>query len=167
VAATGPSRGQAGAGPFADQVAFELGQGGEHVEDELAAGVVGSIASWRLRNPIPRSAGPVLVSTMWRRSGRGGRAFRRPGCRRAAAGPGAGRGWGGRRGRRWRLGEDAVAAGALESVDLERGSATGRRGSYACRSASASRDAYEPCPLAYGASGPLGGACVPLAFRTG
>jgi hypothetical protein len=33
VAAAGP-----GGGAFADEVAFELGQGGEHVEDELAAG---------------------------------------------------------------------------------------------------------------------------------
>jgi hypothetical protein len=37
-AATGPGRGQPGAGPLADQVAFELGQGREDVEDELAAG---------------------------------------------------------------------------------------------------------------------------------
>jgi hypothetical protein len=55
----GPGRGQPGAGAFADQVAFELGQGGEDVEDELAAGVVVSIASWRLRKPMPRSARPV------------------------------------------------------------------------------------------------------------
>jgi hypothetical protein len=38
VAAAGPGRSQPGAGPFADKVAFELGQGGEDVEDELAAG---------------------------------------------------------------------------------------------------------------------------------
>jgi hypothetical protein len=37
-AAPGPGRGQPGAGAFADQVALELGQGGEDVEDELAAG---------------------------------------------------------------------------------------------------------------------------------
>jgi hypothetical protein len=37
-AAAGPSRGQPGAGAFADEVAFELGQGGEDMEDELAAG---------------------------------------------------------------------------------------------------------------------------------
>jgi len=37
-AATGPGSGQPSAGAFADQVAFELGQGSEHVEDELAAG---------------------------------------------------------------------------------------------------------------------------------
>ena len=38
VAAPGPGGGQPGAGAFADEVAFELGQGGEDVEDELAAG---------------------------------------------------------------------------------------------------------------------------------
>jgi hypothetical protein len=38
VAATGPGYGQPGCGALADQVAFELGQGGKHVEDELAAG---------------------------------------------------------------------------------------------------------------------------------
>ena len=37
MATAGPGRGQPGAGAFADQVAFELGQGREHVEDELAA----------------------------------------------------------------------------------------------------------------------------------
>jgi hypothetical protein len=38
VAAPGPGSGQAGGGAFADEVALELGQGGEDVEDELAAG---------------------------------------------------------------------------------------------------------------------------------
>ena len=66
VAAAGPGRGQPSGGAFADEVAFELGQGGEDVEDELAAGVVVSIASCRLRNPTPRSARPVTVSTRWR-----------------------------------------------------------------------------------------------------
>jgi hypothetical protein len=37
VAAAGPSGGQPGGGAFADQVAFELGQGREQMEDELAA----------------------------------------------------------------------------------------------------------------------------------
>ncbi len=37
VAATGPGSSQPSAGPFPDQVAFELGQGGEDVKDELAA----------------------------------------------------------------------------------------------------------------------------------
>jgi hypothetical protein len=38
VAAAGAGRGQPSIGAFADEVAFELGQGGEDVEDELAAG---------------------------------------------------------------------------------------------------------------------------------
>jgi hypothetical protein len=37
VAAPGPGRGQPSGGAFADEVAFELGQGREDVEDELAA----------------------------------------------------------------------------------------------------------------------------------
>jgi hypothetical protein len=34
----GPGRGQPGGRAFADQVAFELGQSREHVEDKFAAG---------------------------------------------------------------------------------------------------------------------------------
>jgi hypothetical protein len=67
VAAASPRGGQPGAGTFADQVAFELGQGSEDMEHELAPGVVVSIASWRLQNPTPRSARPVTVSTRCRR----------------------------------------------------------------------------------------------------
>jgi hypothetical protein len=37
VAAPGPSRGEPGAGPLPDEVTFELSQGREHVEHELAA----------------------------------------------------------------------------------------------------------------------------------
>jgi hypothetical protein len=37
LAAAGPGGGQPGAGAFADEIAFELGQGGEDMEDELAA----------------------------------------------------------------------------------------------------------------------------------
>jgi len=37
VAAPGPSRDQPGGGAFADEVAFELGQGREDMEHELAA----------------------------------------------------------------------------------------------------------------------------------
>jgi hypothetical protein len=36
---------QAGGRAFADQVAFEFGQDGHHVEDSLPPGVVASIAS--------------------------------------------------------------------------------------------------------------------------
>jgi hypothetical protein len=38
LAPAGPGRGQPGAGPFADEVAFELGQSGKDMKDELAAG---------------------------------------------------------------------------------------------------------------------------------
>jgi hypothetical protein len=38
VAAAGAGRGQPGAGPLPNKVAFKLGQGREHVEDELATG---------------------------------------------------------------------------------------------------------------------------------
>jgi hypothetical protein len=65
-AAAGPSGGQSRSCSFTDEIAFELGQGGKHVENQLAAGVVVSIASCRLRNPTPRSARPVTVSTRWR-----------------------------------------------------------------------------------------------------
>jgi hypothetical protein len=37
------------------------------VEDELAAGGGVSVASRRLRKPMPRSARLVMVSTRWRR----------------------------------------------------------------------------------------------------
>jgi hypothetical protein len=37
LAATSPGGGQPGAGAFADEVAFELGQSGKDMEDELAA----------------------------------------------------------------------------------------------------------------------------------
>jgi hypothetical protein len=38
VAAAGPGGSQPSAGAFTDEVAFELSEGGEDVEDELAAG---------------------------------------------------------------------------------------------------------------------------------
>jgi hypothetical protein len=56
VAAAGPGCGQPGGRTFADQDAFELGQGGKTWKTSLPPGVVVSIASCRLRNPIPRPA---------------------------------------------------------------------------------------------------------------
>ena len=58
MAAAGPGGGQSGAGAFADQVAFELGQGGKDVEDELAAGGGGvdCLLEAAEPDPIPRSA---------------------------------------------------------------------------------------------------------------
>jgi hypothetical protein len=120
VAAAGPGGGQPSVGPFADEVAFELGRGGEHVEDELAAGVVVSIASCRLRNPMPRSASPVMMSTRWRNDRPRRSSFQTTRVSPRAelvqelleGGPvGAGAACG--------LGEYPVAAGALEGVDLE------------------------------------------------
>jgi hypothetical protein len=53
-------------GAFADEVAFEFGQGGEHVEHQLAAGGGGVNRFLEARNPTPRSARPVTVSTRCR-----------------------------------------------------------------------------------------------------
>jgi hypothetical protein len=47
VATTGPSGSQPGGRAFADEVAFELGQGGEDMADELAARVVVSVVETR------------------------------------------------------------------------------------------------------------------------
>jgi hypothetical protein len=64
-AAAGPSSSQSSRCAFADEVAFELGEGGEDMEDDLTAGGGVSMASWRLRNPMRRSAKPVTVSTRY------------------------------------------------------------------------------------------------------
>jgi hypothetical protein len=53
-ATPGPSRGQPGAGAFADEIAFELGQGGEDMEHELAAGRGG--VDRFLQTPEPHAA---------------------------------------------------------------------------------------------------------------
>jgi hypothetical protein len=55
--------------PASAIVAFELHQGGEDVQDELAAQGGGVDRSWRERNPIPRSArAPQVVSVNTGRS---------------------------------------------------------------------------------------------------
>jgi hypothetical protein len=54
VAAAGPGGSQPGGGAFADEVAFELGQGGEDMEDKLAAG--GGGVDRLLRRPEPDAA---------------------------------------------------------------------------------------------------------------
>jgi hypothetical protein len=115
-------RGQPGARALADQVAFELGQGGEHVEDELAARGGGVDRLLEAAEPDPTVgqsgdgidqvpegaaeavqfpddqgvAGPQLVEELLE----GG-----------AVGAGAA----------GRLGEHSVAPGTLERVDLELG----------------------------------------------
>jgi hypothetical protein len=63
----GSGGGQLRGRSFGKEVALELGPGGKDVEDKLAAGLAGSIASCGLRNPTPRSASPVTVSTRCRR----------------------------------------------------------------------------------------------------
>jgi hypothetical protein len=121
----GAGCGQPSGRALADEVAFELGQGGKEVEDELAAGVVVSIASWRLRSPTPRSARPVTVSTRCRKE-----RPRRSSLQTTRVSPG--RSWSrtcSRVGRSVRaplavFGEDPVAAGALEGVDLELGTSS-------------------------------------------
>jgi hypothetical protein len=122
VAAAGPGGGEPGAGAFADEAGFELGQGGEDVEDELAAGSGGVDRLLQAPEPdatvgqsgdgvdqMPEGAAeavelsddqgvarPELVEELFE----GG-----------AVGAGAVGG----------LGNDPVAAGALEGVDLELG----------------------------------------------
>jgi hypothetical protein len=66
----------------------------------LPPGVVVSIASCRLRNPMSRSARQVTVSTRCRRDRLGRSSSTPPGCHWAAAGPGPARGRGGRCGYR-------------------------------------------------------------------
>ena len=51
--ATGPSRGQPGGRAFADAVTFELSQGGEDMEDELAAGSGGVNGLLEAAEPDP------------------------------------------------------------------------------------------------------------------
>jgi hypothetical protein len=75
-AAAGRSGGQPGGGALADELALELGQGREDVEDELATGVVVSTASCKLRNPMPRSARLMTCRPDARAPSRGGRASR-------------------------------------------------------------------------------------------
>jgi hypothetical protein len=122
VAPAGSGGGQPGGGAFADEVAFELGQGGKDVEDELATGGGGVDRLLQTPEPdppvgqpgdgvdqVPEGAaepvqlpddqgvpGPQLVQELL--EGR-------------AVGAGAAGG----------LGEDPVAAGPLEGVDLELG----------------------------------------------
>jgi len=60
-AASGCS-GKAGAYAFANKVAFELSEGGEHVEQEPTAGVMVSIALVRDRRPAPLFSDWVTVS---------------------------------------------------------------------------------------------------------
>jgi hypothetical protein len=121
-AAASPGSGQPGAGPLADKVAFELSQGGEHAQDELAAGGGGVDRLLQAAEPdaavgragdgvdqVPKGAaqavqfpddqgvtGPELVQELLE-----------DGAVAASAAGG--------------LGEDPVAAGTFQGVDLELG----------------------------------------------
>jgi hypothetical protein len=121
-APAGPGRGQPGGRALTDQVAFELGQGGEDVEDELAArrGRVDGFLQAPEADPalsqagdgvdqVPQGAaeavefpddqgvtGPQLVQDLFEN-------------RAVAAGAAGG------------LGEHSIAAGSREGVDLELG----------------------------------------------
>jgi hypothetical protein len=121
-AAAGLSSGQAGGGAFADEVAFELGQGGEHVEDELADGGGGVDRFLEAAEPdaavgqagdgvdqVPQGAAePIQLPDD-------------QGIAGAQLVQDLGEGGSVGAGRRWRLGEHPVAAGTLEGVDPELG----------------------------------------------
>ena len=122
MAAAGPGGGQPGAGAFADEVAFELGQGGEDVEDELAArgGGVDRLLEAAEPDPAVGQAGdgvdqvpqgaaePVQLPD---HEGVAGAQLVQELLEGGPVGAGAAGG----------VGEDPVAAGRLEGVDLEVG----------------------------------------------
>jgi hypothetical protein len=120
VAAAGPGRGQPSAGALADQVALELGQGGEDVEDELAARRGG--ADRLLETAEPDAAVGQAGDGVDQMSEGAAEAIQLPHDQGVAGaqlvqellegGPvGAGAAGG--------LGEHPAAAGALQGVDLE------------------------------------------------
>jgi hypothetical protein len=122
VAAAGPGRSQASAGAFADQVAFELGQGGEDVEDKLAAG--GGGVNRLLETSEPDAAvsesgdgvnqmaqGPAQSVEFPDDQGVAGAQLVQDLLEGGAVGAGAAGG----------LGEHPVAASVLQGVDLELG----------------------------------------------
>jgi hypothetical protein len=121
-AAAGSGGGQPGAGAFADEVAFELGQGGEDMEDELAAGGGGvdglleaaqsDAAVGQAGDGVDQVAeGAAEAVEFPDDQGVAGAQLVQELLEDRAVGAGAAGG----------LGEDPVAAGALEGVDLEVG----------------------------------------------
>jgi hypothetical protein len=120
VAASGPGGGQPRAGAFADQVAFELGQGGKDVEHELAAGGGGIDRLLETAEPDPTlgelgdgvdqvaqgAAEPVELPDD---EGVAGAQLVQELGEDGPVGAGAA----------GRLDKDAVAAGGLQGVDLE------------------------------------------------
>jgi hypothetical protein len=121
-AAASPGGGQPGGGAFADEVAFELGQGREHVEDELAAGGGGI---YRLLEAA--EADPTLsqagngVDQMAQGAAEPVELPDDQGVARAQLVQDLGEGGPVGVGATGGLGEDPVAAGPLEGVDLELG----------------------------------------------
>jgi hypothetical protein len=122
VAATGPGRGQPGGRPLTDEVAFELGQGGEDMEHELAAG--GGGVDRLLQAAEPDAAvgqpgdgvdqmpqGPAEAVQLPDDQGVARPELVQELLQGGAVGTGAA----------GRLGEHPVAAGALQGVDLELG----------------------------------------------
>ena len=121
-AAAGPGRGQPGGRPLAYQVAFELGQGGEHMEDELAAGSGGVNRLLQAPEPDPTLGQPgdgvdqmpqgaAEAVELPDDQGIAGAQLVQDLLEGGPVGAGAA----------GRLGEHSVAAGALQGVDLELG----------------------------------------------
>jgi RibD C-terminal domain len=103
VAAAGTGSSEPGVGPFADEVAFELGQGGEHMEDELAAR--GGGVDRLLEAAEPDAAISQPIDDVDQVPQRPAEAVQFPddqGVAGGAAGLGAARGWAGWPGRSWR-----------------------------------------------------------------
>jgi hypothetical protein len=119
-AAAGAGRGQPGAGALADQVAFELGQGGEHVEDELAARSGG--IDRLLQAAKPDTALSEVGDGVDQVPQRPAQPIKLPhhqGVAGAELVQGLVEDWAVGAGAAGRFGEDPVAAGRGEGVDLE------------------------------------------------
>jgi hypothetical protein len=146
VAAAGPGRGQPRGGAFADEVAFELGQGGEHVEDELAAGGGGVDRLLEAAEPDPEigqaghgvdqvAKGAAEAVQLPHDQGVTGAQLVQELLEGGAVDAGAA----------GRLGEHPVAAGALEGVDLEVGLLVGGGDASVAEQMSHVETVAEPC----------------------
>jgi hypothetical protein len=90
------------------------------VEDQLAAGVAVSITSWRLQNPMPRSARPVTVSTTCRGDLPSRSSFRTTRVSPGAADPAAAPSWRSARAA-LAVSRNTGSSRPLQGVDLELG----------------------------------------------
>jgi hypothetical protein len=130
MAAAGPGRSQSRGGAFADQVAFELGQGGEHVEDELAAGGGGVDRLLEAAEPDAAVSQPGDgVDEMPEGAAEPVEFPDDQGVARVELGAGGAVGAGGA----GRLDKHPVAAGRGEGVDLELGVLVGGEDASRCR----------------------------------